>query len=172
MSHWPSSAGPRGPFCTCCPVRHTVGLPLNSNVRQHKQYPHHSNAVKPQPLIAVRDVQATSAWYQHVLGLKSGHGGTEYEQLLSGNELVLQVHEWDAHEHPNLGNPKERPYGNGVVLWFYDKNVAGAFARAVAAGAEVLEPLNVNPLANHREFWLRDPNGYKVVVAGAYGDIV
>jgi hypothetical protein len=36
MAHWPSSAGPCGPFCACCPVRHAVGLPLNSNVRPHK----------------------------------------------------------------------------------------------------------------------------------------
>jgi hypothetical protein len=28
----------------------------------------------------------------------------------------------------------------------------------------------VNPLAHHREFWLRDPEGYIVVVAGSYGD--
>jgi hypothetical protein len=35
VAHWPSSAGPCGPFCTCCPVRHTAGLPLNSNVRPH-----------------------------------------------------------------------------------------------------------------------------------------
>jgi hypothetical protein len=40
-----------------------------------------SVAVKPQPMIAVEDVEATSAWYQRVLGLKSGHGGLEYEQL-------------------------------------------------------------------------------------------
>jgi hypothetical protein len=37
MAHWPSSAGPCGPFCTCCPVRHVVELPLNSNVRHHKR---------------------------------------------------------------------------------------------------------------------------------------
>jgi hypothetical protein len=36
MSHWPSSAGACAPFCACCPVRHAVGLPLNSNVRRHK----------------------------------------------------------------------------------------------------------------------------------------
>jgi hypothetical protein len=35
MAHWPSSTGPCGPFCTCCPARHAAGLPLNSNVRPH-----------------------------------------------------------------------------------------------------------------------------------------
>jgi catechol 2,3-dioxygenase-like lactoylglutathione lyase family enzyme len=127
--------------------------------------------VKPQPMIAVRDVQATSAWYQRVLGFTSGHGGSEYEQLLSNGELVLQLHEWDAHEHPNLGDPSAQPHGNGVVLWFHEPRVLAAFEFAVAAKAEVLEPIKVNPLAGHREFWLRDPNGYKVVVAGSYGDV-
>ena len=127
--------------------------------------------MEPQPLIAVRDVPSTSQWYQRVLGLTSGHGGPEYEQLMSGASLVLQLHHWDAHEHPNLGNPEVQPYGNGVVLWFYEASIAAAYQLAVAAGAEVIEALNVNALANHREFWLRDPNGYIVVVAGSYGDI-
>lgn len=29
----------------------------------------------------------------------------------------------------------------------------------------------VNPNNNHREVWLGDPNGYIVVVAGAYDDL-
>lgn len=37
----------------------------------------------PQPLIAVHNVELSSQWYQQVLALKSGHGGTEYEQLLN-----------------------------------------------------------------------------------------
>lgn len=127
--------------------------------------------MKAQPMIAVRDVAATSAWYQQVLGLSSGHGGTEYEQLLSGQELVLQLHAWDTHEHPHLGDPGREPYGNGVLLWFHEADVGQAFARALAGGAEVLEPIQLNPLAGHREFWLRDPNGYKVVVAGRHGDL-
>ena len=127
--------------------------------------------MKPQPMIAVRDVEETSAWYQSVLGLASGHGGREYEQLLSNQEMVLQLHEWDAHEHPNLGDPTSKPHGNGVVLWFHEPGVMAAYERAVLARAKVLEPIKINPLANHREFWLLDPNGYKVVVAGSYGDI-
>ena len=122
-----------------------------------------------QPLVAVADVPATSAWYQRVLGLASGHGGPEYEQLMHDGHLVLQLHAWDVHEHPHLGNPELRPYGNGVLLWFETEDIAAAYAHAVAAGGEVVEPLKLNPLANHLEFWLRDPNGYVVVVASPYG---
>jgi hypothetical protein len=50
MAHWPSSAGACAPFCTCCPVRHAVGLPLNSNVRQHKSLLRPSVVFRPLPL--------------------------------------------------------------------------------------------------------------------------
>ena len=127
--------------------------------------------MKPQPLIVVHDVQASSRWYQNVLGFKSGHGGAEYEQLLSADQMVMQLHHWDAHEHPHFGNAGIKPYGNGVVLWFQSDNIENAFARAKKSHAQILEPLNVNVNANHREFWLNDPDGYVVVVAGAYGDV-
>jgi catechol 2,3-dioxygenase-like lactoylglutathione lyase family enzyme len=106
--------------------------------------------LKPQPMIAVADIEASSAWYQRVLGLASGHGGLEYEQLMSGREIVLQLHHWDAHEHPHLGNPASTPYGNGVALWFHAEAIDAAYARAVSAGAAVLEELKVNLLAGIR----------------------
>jgi catechol 2,3-dioxygenase-like lactoylglutathione lyase family enzyme len=127
--------------------------------------------MKPQPLIAVRDVPASSRWYQAVLGLTSEHGGEEYDQLFHGGEMVMQLHLWEAHEHPHIGNPDTKPYGNGVVLWFQDSKIDTAYKRARDAKAKVLEPLNVNPNANHREFWLEDLEGYVVVVAGEYGDL-
>jgi hypothetical protein len=124
-----------------------------------------------QPLICVADVQKTSAWFQRTLGLASAHGGPEYEQLVSNGQLVLQLHHWDAHEHPHLGNSDIKPYGNGVALWFMSEHVEQDYERAVQSGAEVLEAIAINPLANHLEFWLREPNGYVVVVAGSYGQL-
>ena len=124
----------------------------------------------PQPMIVVHDVEATSAWYQRVLGLRSGHGGPEYEMLMSSDRLVLQLHRWEAHEHPHLGEPDLRPYGNGALLWFETDEFDAALQRIRQAEATVLEGPLVNPNAQHREIWLRDPNGYKVVVASAHGD--
>jgi hypothetical protein len=72
----------------------------------------------PQPLICVSDVEATSRWFQRVLGLQSAHGGPEYEQLTNDGKLVLQLHRWDVHEHAHLGDPASKPYGNGCLLWF------------------------------------------------------
>ena len=125
----------------------------------------------PQPLIAVRDVQASSLWYQKVLGLTSAHGGPEYERLMSDGRLVLQLHHWDAHEHPHLGNPALQPYGNGVLLWFQTDDFDAALKLIHTHAAPILEGPLVNPSARHREVWVRDPDSYVIVVAGRYGDV-
>ncbi len=124
-----------------------------------------------QPMIAVGDVVASSRWYQQLLGCRSGHGGDEYEQLIDAQGvLLLQLHHWDAHEHPHMGDPARRPYGNGVMLWFQIDDFDDALVRAAAMSALVLEGPLFNPRARHRELWLADPDGYHVVLASAFGD--
>ena len=54
--------------------------------------------MRPQPLIVLDDVEAGSLWFQQILGLVSGHGGTEYEMLLDGYEMVAHLHQWEADE--------------------------------------------------------------------------
>ena len=127
--------------------------------------------MRPQPLIAVADVEASSRWYQRVLGCESGHGGKEYERLVHDGELILQLHHWGADEHPHLGDPGAKPYGNGALLWFQTGEFDAAVGRARDLGAEILEEPHVNPNAHHRECWLRDPDGYVVVLAGDPGDV-
>jgi catechol 2,3-dioxygenase-like lactoylglutathione lyase family enzyme len=132
--------------------------------------------VRPQPLIAVTDVEASSRWYQRLLGCHSAHGGPEYERLVSGGTLVLQLHRFDApnHHHPPIGNADDRPYGNGVLLWFEVDDLDAAIARARDLRAEIVLPRQRNPPAgdggpNHWEIWLRDPDGYTVVLASPDG---
>lgn len=127
--------------------------------------------MQAQPLIAVNNVEDSSRWYQTILGLKSAHGGTDYEQLAFKGKMVLQLHRWDAHEHTHMGNPKSKSYGNGVVLWFQTGQFDAVVKRVIAFKAEILEQPKVNTNANHREVWLRNPDGYVVVLAGAYGDV-
>lgn len=128
--------------------------------------------MQAQPLIATHDVPATSVWYQTVLGLHSGHGGDDYDQLLNAQGgMVLQLHRWDAHEHAHIGNSQLSARGNGVLLWFQTDAFDAAVTRALDHGAKVLEGPKLNPNAQHRELWLQDPNGYVVVIAGAYGDL-
>ncbi len=127
--------------------------------------------MNPQPLIATDDVPATRNWYQAILGLDGGHGGEDYEQLMFDGRMVMQIHRWEAHEHPYIGNPSLASRGNGVLLWFQTDDFDGVCKRVEAQKAKVLEGPKVNPNANHRELWLGDPNGYVVVVAGAQGDL-
>ena len=126
--------------------------------------------MKPQPLISVHDVSASRNWYENVLGLSSGHGGDEYERMMYSDRIVLQLHRWDTHEHPHLGDPS-LPIGNGAILWFQTDRFDEIVAKVQTYHAKVLEGPQVNPNANHREIWLSDPDGYIVVVAGMPGDV-
>jgi predicted enzyme related to lactoylglutathione lyase len=130
-----------------------------------------------QPLIAVRDVEASSRWYQTLLGLRGDHGGPHYERLLSGTSLVLQLHEWETeHDHGRIGDPG-REVGNGVLLWFGETaDFDGVVARAERLGATIVLPPRRNPPEGHgngpahREIWIKDPDGYTVVVASPDGE--
>lgn len=127
--------------------------------------------MQPQPLICVRDVPASSDWYQRVLGFDSGHGGADYEQLIVDGRMVMQLHRWDAHHHPHLGDAALPARGNGVALWFQTDDFDALLQRVREGEAEILEGPQVNRNANHREIWLRDLDGYVVVAAGKYGDV-
>ncbi len=127
--------------------------------------------MRVQPLITVRDVEASSRWYQELLGCESGHGGPEYEMLLKDGQLLLQLHHWNDHEHPNMGDPDAAPHGYGVLLWFETATFDAAVERARALGAHIIEEPRVNPSAKHRECWMRDPDGYTIVLASPPGDV-
>ena len=131
--------------------------------------------MRPQPLICVDDVEASSRWYQRLLGCQSAHGGPDYERLVIGGRLILQLHKWEVeHHHGPIGDPNVKPYGNGVLLWFEIASFDAAVARANEMGVQVVKPLHRNPPdgnggPNHWECWIRDPNGYTVVLASPDG---
>jgi catechol 2,3-dioxygenase-like lactoylglutathione lyase family enzyme len=129
--------------------------------------------VRAQPLVAARDVKASSAWYSTLLGVhnvgESDHRHL-YDRLYSGESLILQLHAWDAEDHPNLVDADKAPVGHGVLLWFELDDFDAAVARARTLEAEVIEEPHVNPAPNHREMWLRDPDGYVVVIVSPDGE--
>jgi hypothetical protein len=61
--------------------------------------------------------------------------------------------------------------GNGVAVWFDTATFDADVERVHSTDAEVLEDAHVNPLAQHREIWLRDPDGYVVVLSSPHGDV-
>lgn len=127
--------------------------------------------LRPQPLIAVRDVEASSRFYQRLLGCESGHGGPDYERLIFDGDLVLQLHDANTADHHGIIGDPAQSYGNGVLLWFAIEAFEAAVARARELRAEIVHEPHVNPNARQRECWLRDLDGYTVVLASPPGDI-
>lgn len=117
------------------------------------------------PMIFVDDVEATSAFLQRLLGLKSAHGGKEYEMLVdAAGGLVLQLHRADAEEHGGARLPPGAPRGAGVLLYFNVPDVRAAHASALAMGATCEGPPTDIRLAGHTEFVVRDPDGYALAL--------
>jgi Glyoxalase-like domain len=132
-----------------------------------------TSIVEAQPLIAVRDVRASGRWYKELLAADSlpEHSHRDvYERISHSGRLLIQLHAWDKEDHPNLVNPAAAPVAHGVVLWFQVENFDAAVKRAYAIGAEVIEGPYVNPAPQHREIWLRDPDGFVVVIASPDGE--
>ena len=140
--------------------------------------------MRAQPLIVCRDVEAASRFYQRVLGCKSAHGGREYERLVDpklhhseygSDGLIMQLHAWDVdHHHGNMGDPT-LPYGNGVVLWFEIDDFDAAVARIRELNPPIVLDVHRNPPEgdsgpNHREIWIKDLDGYTVVLASPDGE--
>jgi hypothetical protein len=129
--------------------------------------------VEPQPLIAVRDVRASGKWYAALLGTDSlpEHEHRDvYDRVHSSGRLILQLHAWDEEDHPNLVNRTAAPVGHGVLLWFEVGDFDATVERARALLAEVVQEVHFNPAPRHREMWLRDPDGYVVVIASPDGE--
>jgi hypothetical protein len=131
--------------------------------------------MRPQPLICVADVAASSLWYQRLLSCRSAHGGKQCEKLAKDGRLMLQLHRFEVeHHHGAIGNRTDKPYTNGVLLWFEVDDFDAVMQRAGEIGVEMVRPHHRNPPdgeggPNHWECWMRNPDGYIVVVASAYG---
>jgi catechol 2,3-dioxygenase-like lactoylglutathione lyase family enzyme len=135
--------------------------------------PAQKSTVEAQPLIAVRNVRASSRWYADLLGADTlpDHPHRDvYDRIWRSGRLLLQLHAWDAEDHPNLVNADAAPPGHGVVLWFQVGDFDSAVERARRLGAEIVEDAHFNPAPQHREIWLRDLDGYVVALAGLDGE--
>jgi len=131
------------------------------------------SGIQAQPLIAVRNVRASSRWYGELLGadaLPEHSHRDRYDRISSSGRLVLQLHAWDEENHPNLVNANAAPPGHGVLVWFQVDDFESVVERARALRAEVILEPHFNPNPRHREMWLRDPDGYVVVIASPDGE--
>lgn len=116
------------------------------------------------PIIAVSNVEASSVWYQGLLGCKSIHGGSEFDVLADENgEIILCLHHWGAHEHPTMVRPEITP-GNGLILYFRTDNMQNIRENARRHGYTIEEEIHVNENSTKQEFSLRDPDGYYLTI--------
>jgi hypothetical protein len=56
------------------------------------------------------------------------------------------------------------------LLWFQVDDFDSVVERVRGLGAEIIEESHVNFKPQHREIWLRDSDGYVVVIASPDGE--
>ena len=116
------------------------------------------------PIIAVKDVEASSKWYQKIFGFKNNHGGDHFSVLVSDdNEIILCLHKWNEHNHPTMTNPNIT-VGNGLLLYFRTENMDMIYQNAIKADCVIEEEVHLNPNSLRQEFSFRDPDGYFLTV--------
>jgi len=138
--------------------------------------PKPASTVRPQPLIAVKNVFKSARFYAQLLdatlsseAFASDHAHL-YDRVMKGDELILQLHAWDEENHPNLVGADRAPPGHGVLIWFQVDDFDAAVSRARSLGATIVEEPHVKENAQHRQIWLRDADGYLVVLASPDGE--
>jgi catechol 2,3-dioxygenase-like lactoylglutathione lyase family enzyme len=117
-------------------------------------------------IIGVADVIHSFSWYQSLLGLPSTQPAHDYfGNIETDGTVVLCLHRWGDHEHPPLASPDRGQPGNGLLLFFRVDDFDKTLSRARALVAALAEEPHVNPNTGTREFALRDPDGYYVMVS-------
>ncbi len=119
---------------------------------------------KLDPIIAVKDVEVSSKWYQSIFGCRSLHGGKEFNILVSENdEVLICLHKWGEHQHPTMADQVITP-GNGLILYFRTENMKAIRHNVERTGSLLEEDIHVNPNSTKKEFSLRDPDGYYLTI--------
>lgn len=118
-------------------------------------------------IIGVTDVARSFAWYQTLLGLPIAQPAHDYfGQILDTDGTVLHcLHRWGDHGHPTLADPSNAEPGNGLLLFFRVDDFDSALSRSRDLVTAIEEEPSVNPNTRTREFALRDPDGYYVMIS-------
>jgi len=121
--------------------------------------------IKIDPIIAVKDVEASSKWYQQIFGFRRAHGGNEKFAVLGSenDEILLCLHKWEEHNHPTMKNPSITP-GNGLILYFRTEHMDAIRKNVEEIGNIVEEDIHLNPNSQKNEFSFRDPDGYFLTI--------
>jgi hypothetical protein len=117
------------------------------------------------PIIAVKDVEASTKWYQDIFLFKRSHGGDKFSVLVSEeNKIILCLHKWDVHHHPTMISGETKA-GHGIILYFRTNNMVLIYQNAIKAGCIIAEHVHLNTESLHKEFSVQDPDGYFLTVS-------
>ena len=127
-------------------------------------------------IIGVADVPRSFKWYLSLLGQPETHPSHDYfgQILDTDGTVLLSLHQWEAHGHPTLMCPDSSKPGNGLILFFRVDDFDESLLRARALVKALEEGPHINPATGTKEFALRDPDGYYVMMSsdpsGGLGD--
>lgn len=117
------------------------------------------------PIIAVKDVEASAKWYHQVFRFKNAHGGKDFAVLKSeDDEIILCLHQWEDHNYPSLSQ-KNIKAGNGLLLYFRTNILEPIRKNIENAKGNIEEEIRLNPNSLHKEFSFRDRDGYYIIVS-------
>lgn len=109
------------------------------------------------PALGYRDAHAAADWLERAFGFarhalhETADGGVAHAEMRFGNGMVMFGSRRD-HDPAN-------PWSNGEGVYVAVEDIEPHYARAVAAGAEILRPLADTPYGA-REYTARDPDGH------------
>ncbi|RDZ26253.1 VOC family protein [Lysobacter silvisoli] len=118
-------------------------------------------------IIGVANVARSYDWYRSLFGQAPSTPAHDYFGQLRDDDgtVLLCLHQWGSHDHPTLASPERAEPGNGLLLFFRVDDFDAALARARDLGPELEEEPSINPATGTREFALRDPDGYYVMIS-------
>lgn len=116
------------------------------------------------PMIAVKNVEASAEWYHNIFGFKNTHGGDHFAVLSTKeNEIILCLHAWEMDNHPTMTNPNLTT-GNGLLLYFRTAEWQEIKQNLDSIGWTLEEEIHLNTNSRRKEFSFRDPDGYFITV--------
>lgn len=120
--------------------------------------------MKIDPIIAVKNVEKSSKWYQEIFACSSMHGGNDFDVLESKDgEVFICLHKWGEHDHPTMKNPMITP-GNGLIFYIRTENMEEIRQNVERMGHAVEEEIQLNPNSQRKEFSIRDLDGYHLII--------
>jgi predicted enzyme related to lactoylglutathione lyase len=118
-------------------------------------------------IIGVTDVTLSFKWYLSLFGHAETLPAHDYRGQIcdSDGTVLLCLHQWGSHDHPSLMSPEKAQPGNGLLLFFRVDEFDMTLQRARSLVSRLDEEPHLNPATGTREFALRDPDGYHVMIS-------